>query len=518
MEQFLAGANAIMWSLPMVFGLLALGLYFTIRMGAPQLRRIPDMIGQLIKGGSSSAGISSFQAFAMALGGRIGVGNIAGVAAAIFLGGPGALFWMWVTAIVGAPVALAESSLAQLYKHKVRGEYRGGPAYYILEGLGRNWRWLAVAYAAATVFATVITGPQIQANAVTAATSEAWGWDPMWVGIAMAVLFCVIVFGGMHRLGRTVGLVVPFMAAAYIVVGLIVVAMMWQQLPAMFGLIFSSAFAADSVYGGMLGAAISWGVRRAVYSTEIGTGSGAQASAAAHVSHPVKQGLAQAFSAYVDTLFVCTMTGLMILSTNSFNVLGPDEKTYLAEHLPGVEEGPAWVQNAIDDALPAFGPSFVAVAVFLFAFTTLLSFAFYAETNLAYLIPNKKAQRIAIAIARVLLAGSMVFGAVQTSALVWSFADFGVGLYTWVNILALILLSPVAIRLLKDYDRQRRAGQDPVLDPAAIGVRNARLWEQIHDEYERTGDVTAALDHVADTAPDTRAISVVRSHGERGQG
>ena len=277
----------------------------------------------------------------------------------------------------------------------------------------------------------------------------------------------------------------------------------------MFGLIFSSALGLDSVYAGMLGAAIAWGVRRAVYSTEIGTGSGAQASAAAHVSHPVKQGLAQAFSAYVDTLFVCTMTGLVILSTNSFNVLGTGEGPPIVEHLPGVEEGPAWVQIGIDVVLPSFGPSFVAVAVFLFAFTTLLSFAFYAETNLAYLIPNKKAQRICIAAARLLLAASMVIGSVQTSAFVWSLADFGVGLYTWVNILALVLLSPVAIRLLKDYDRQRRAGQDPVLDPAAIGVRNAHLWEQIHAAYERTGDVDEAMDHVADTAPDTRAITVV---------
>ena len=518
MEQFVTAANSIMWSLPMVVGLLALGLYFTIRMAAPQVRLLKDMVGQLVRGGSSSAGISSFQAFAMALGGRIGVGNIAGVAAAIYLGGPGALFWMWVTAILGAPVALVESSLAQLYKHKVRGEYRGGPAYYILEGLGRNWRWLAVAYAAATVFATVFTGPQIQANAVTAATTEAWGWDPLWVGLGMAVLFCVIVFGGMHRLGRTVGLVVPFMAGAYILVGLLVVGLMWQQVPAMFGLIFSSALGLDSVYGGILGAAVAWGVRRAVYSTEIGTGSGAQASAAAHVSHPVKQGLAQAFSAYVDTLFVCTMTGLMILATNSFNVLGPDGESLLAEHVPGVEEGPAWVQIAIDEALPAFGPSFVAIAVFLFSFTTLLSFAFYAETNVAYLIPNKTAQRAVIAIARLLLAGSMVFGAVQSSALVWAFADFGVGLYTWVNIVALILLSPVAIRLLKDYDRQRRAGQEPVLDPHAIGVRNARLWEQIHAAYQQTGDLDRAMEHVADTAPDTRAITIVRGGPERGEG
>ena len=509
MQSFIESANAIMWALPMVIIILAIGLYFTIRMGVPQLRLIGDMVGQLIHGGRTSAGISSFEAFAMALGGRIGVANIAGVAAAMFVGGPGALFWMWITAFLGAPVAVAESSLAQLYKHKVKGEFRGGPAFYILEGLGRNWRWLAVAYAAATVFATTITGPQIQANAVTAATAEAWGWDPLWVGLAMAAFFLVIVFGGMHRLGRTVGLIVPFMAGAYILVGLIVVFFNITHVPAMFQLIFTSAFALDSAYGGMMGAAIAWGIRRAVYSTEIGTGSGAQASAAANVTHPVKQGLAQGFSAYVDTLFVCTITGLMILATDSFNVMGPDGETPIVENLPGVEEGPAWTQTAIDSVIPTFGPSLVAVAVFLFAFTTLLSFDFYAVTNLAYLVKRKSTLKVLEAIAHIVLAGSMVFGATQKAGFAWAMADFGVGLYTWVNILALVLLSPVAIRLVKDYDRQKREGKDPVLDPKAIGVHNAHLWESLHGEFTRTGDADHAMNEVADSAPDTAAIAIV---------
>lgn len=508
MEMFLTKANEILWSLPMVIATLVLGVYFTLRMAAPQIRLIGDMVGQLLHGGRTSAGISSFESFALALGGRIGVGNIAGVAVAIHMGGPGALFWMWVTSFLGAPVAIAESSLAQLYKHKVGGQYRGGPAYYILEGLGRHWRWLAVAYAVATVFSVTVTGPQIQANAVASATAEAWGWNPLWVGLAMAALFCAIVFGGMHRLGKVVGLVVPFMAAAYIVVGLLVVALQWTQIPAMFQLIFSTAFAADSAYAGMLGAAIAWGVRRAIYSSEVGTGSGAQAAAAANVSHPVKQGLAQGFSAYVDTLFVCTITGLMILSTNSFNVVRPDGST-LVENLPGVEAGPPFTQLAIDSVLPSFGPSLVAVAIFLFAFTTLLSFDFYAATNLAYLIPQLKAQRIAVLAAHVVLAASIVFGALQTSAFAWAFADFGIGLYTWFNLLALVLLSPMAIRLVKDYDRQRRAGQDPVLDPVAIGVHNAPLWERVHAEYRRTGDVDAAMTEAADNAPDTRSMPVV---------
>ena len=509
MEAFIAPVNEIMWSLPMVVIILLIGSYFTIRMGFPQIRLIKDMVGQLVRGSRTSAGISSFESFAMALGGRIGVGNIAGVAVAIHLGGPGALFWMWVTAFLGAPVAVAESSLAQLYKHKVRGEFRGGPAFYILEGLGRHWRWLAVAYAAATVFATVFTGPQIQANAVTAATAQAWGWDPLWTGLGMAAVFLLIVFGGMHRLGRTVGLVVPFMAAAYILVGLVVVALNWAAVPAMVQLIFTTAFAADTAYAGMLGAAISWGVRRAIYSTEIGTGSGAQAAAAANVTHPVKQGLAQGFSAYVDTLFVCTITGLMILSTDRFNVLGADGQTPIVENVPGAEAGPAWTQLAIDTVIPAFGPSLVALAVFLFAFTTLLSFDFYAVTNLAYLIKSTSVQRAATVIAHLVLAASVVFGATQKSSAAWALADFGVGLYTWVNIVALILLSGLAVRLVKDYDRQRRQGLDPVFDPRALGIPNAPLWERLADEHARTGDVDAAMQHVADTAPDTRAIALV---------
>ncbi|MCS6711653.1 alanine:cation symporter family protein [Brachybacterium sp. EF45031] len=508
MEAFITSANEIMWSLPMVILILLLGAYFTVRMGVPQVRLVGDMVGQLLHGGRTSAGISSFEAFAMALGGRIGVANIAGVAVAMHSGGPGALFWMWVTALLGAPVAVAESSLAQLYKHKVQGEFRGGPAFYILEGLGRNWRWLAAAYAAATVVATTLTGPQIQSNAVSAATAQAWGWDPLWTGVGMAVLFLVIVLGGMHRLGRTVGLVVPFMAAAYILVGLVVVVLNASAVPEMLRLIVGSAFATDSVYAGMLGAAIAWGVRRAVYSTEIGTGSGAQASAAANVSHPVKQGLAQGFSAYVDTLFVCTVTGLMILSTNSFNVLGPDGTTTIVENLPGVEAGPAWTQIAIDSVLPAFGPTLVALAVFLFAFTTLLSFDFYAVTNLAYLVKNHTAQRVAGMIAHLLLAASMVYGALQKSDMAWAFADFGVGLYTWVNILALVLLSGQAITLMKDYDRQKRQGLDPVFDPRRVGITNAPLWEQMADEHARTGDVDAAIETVAETAPDTRDLEL----------
>lgn len=497
LQKVVGAVNGVMWSLPMVIVILLIGVWFSIRMAAPQIRLVKDMVGQLVGGGKSSAGISSFQSFAMALGGRIGVANIAGVATAIYTGGPGALFWMWMTAFLGAPVAIAESSLAQLWKRKVEGEYRGGPAYYITAGLGPRWAWLAAVYAAATVFATTLTGPQIQANAVSASTTEAWGIDPLWVGITIAVLFCVVVFGGMHRLGTVVGYVVPFIAGAYILLGVVVVAIQWAEIPGMLGLIVSSAFGADAAFGGMLGAAIAWGVRRAIYSSEVGTGSSAQAAAAADVSHPVKQGLAQGFSAYMDTLFVCTVTGLMILSTGSYNVMGPDGEL-VVENLEGVEEGPAFTQIAIDSVLPYFGPPFVAIAMFFFAFTTLLSFGFYAETNVSYLMKRGRARSMTITVVRLLLAASIVFGAVQTSEFAWELADLGVGLYTWTNILALVLLSPIAIKLVKDYDRQRREGLDPVFDPSAVGITNAPVWEAMAQEYREHGDADRAAEAVAD--------------------
>lgn len=293
----------VLWSTPMLVLVLGVGVWFTIRLAVPQIRRIPDMLRFLFGGSDSTQGVSSFQAFAMALGGRVGVGNIAGVATAIHYGGPGALFWMWVTAIIGAAIAVVESSLAQAYKEEINGEYRGGPAYYIEKGLG--WRWLAIAYALAASLAFAVTGPSIQSFNIATSAQTAFGIDPTISGVAVAALFCAVIFGGMKRIGTVCGLVVPFMAGAYILLGIIIVALNAPAIPGMIAHIFASAFGGDALFGGMLGAAIMWGVRRAVYSSEVGIGSGAQASAAAEVSHPVKQGLAQGFSVYVDTPCSC---------------------------------------------------------------------------------------------------------------------------------------------------------------------------------------------------------------------
>lgn len=501
LERVVARTTEVLWSTPMIVLILGVGLFFTLRFAVPQVRRIGDMLGQLLKGGDSERGVSSFQAFAMALGGRIGMGNIAGVATAIHVGGPGAMFWMWVTAIVGSAVAIVESSLAQLYKEEVNGEYRGGPAYYIQRGIKLRWIAvpLAIAYAVATVFATTVTGPSIQAYNVAESIRNAWGVDPRITGVVLALLFCAVVLGGMKRIGRVCSYIVPFMAIAYIIAGLIVLAFNAAQVPAMFALIFDNAFGGDSLFGGMLGATIMWGVKRAIYSSEAGTGSGAQASAAAEVSHPVKQGLAQGFSVYVDTLFVCTITGLMILSTNSYNVVNEVTGRTVVEHVPGLTEGPAYTQAAIDTALPGFGASFVAVAMFFFAFTTLLSFGFYADTNIAYLAGRRRNSRRTTVIFQLILAGSIVLGSFRSSDFAWALADIGVGLYTWVNLIGLVLLAGPAIALFKDYERQRKEGLDPVFDPDRVGI-DAPLWRTISAQYteQQTSTEAATLSTVTE--------------------
>lgn len=470
--------NGWLWSTPMLVLVLVVGLYFTLRMKAPQLLRVGQMASYLLKGGGSTQGVSSFQAFAMALGGRVGVGNIAGVATAIHFGGPGAMFWMWMTAIIGSAVAVVECSLAQVWKEEIRGEYRGGPAYYIEKGIG--WRWLAVVYALAAVLAFTITGPSIQAYNIAESANNAWAIDPRITGFVVAALFCAVVFGGMRRIGQVCGLVVPFMAAGYILLGLVILALDAPRVPDMFRLIFASAFGQDAAFGGMLGAAIMWGVKRAIYSSEAGTGSGAQAAAAAEVSHPVKQGLAQGFSIYVDTLFVCTITGLMILVTGTYNVAGPDGQL-LVEGAPGLTEGPAYTQAAIDSVFPGTGASLVAVAMFFFAFTTLLSFAFYADTNVAYLMRNSPRQRAGVVAFQLVLVVSIVLGSYRTSDFAWGLADIGVGLYTWINLVALALLSGKALVVFRDYVGQRRAGLDPTFDPRRIGITNAPVWDAVHD-------------------------------------
>lgn len=484
LEKITGFINGYVWSVPLVVLALCVGLFFSVMMKFPQVRLFKDMTKYLFKGNTSSKeGVSSFQGFAMALGGRIGVGNIAGVATAICFGGPGAIFWMWMIAFIGAGSAFAESSLAQTYKLKIGGEYRGGPAYYIEKGTGL--RFFAVLFAIAGVIANGFTGPTIQAYNIAEASKNAFGVEPWIVGVIVAALFAAVVFGGMKRIGRLAEIIVPVMAIIYIILAVIIMVVNYKRVPEMFGLIFSCAFNMNAFYGAIWGSAVMWGVKRGIYSNEAGMGSGAHAAAAAEVSHPAKQGLAQSFSVYVDTLLVCTATAIMILSTDMFNVQNEETKSFLVEHLPGVAAGTGYTQAAIDTFIPGFGSAFIAIAIFFFAFTTLLSFAFYTDANVSYLVKgfkSEKGRKITVNVIRIILTGIILFGSVRSSGAAWNLADIGVGLMAWVNLIAIVFLSGIVRKIMKDYEYQKKLGLDPVFEPEKIGIKNAGLWNEIVKE------------------------------------
>lgn len=469
----------LLWSNGLIYLCLGAGVYFSLIFKFPQVRLLKDMVRQLLGGKGSAKGVSSFQGFAMALGGRVGIGNIAGVATAIYFGGPGAIFWMWFIAFLGAGSAYAESALAQVWKQDVAGDYRGGPAYYIEKGL-KN-KPFAIIFAIATIIGTGFTGPGVQAFNIADSTKNAFGISPLITGVLVSVLFAIVIFGGVKRIGKFAQLVVPFMSIAYIVIALVIVILNIKQVPTMFGMIFSSAFNMNAIFGAVFGNAVMMGIKRGVYSNEAGQGTGAQAAGAAEVSHPAKQGLVQAFSVYVDTLFVCTATAIMILSTGMYNV-SDGAGGFIVENLPGVEGGTAFTQAAINTLIPGLGSPFIAIAVFFFAFTTLLAFGYYADSNVAYIFKNNKNVKTISFIVKIILVFSTFFGTIRTSTVAWNLADIGVGILAWLNIIAIILLTKPAIATLKDYEAQKKLGLDPVFVPERCGIKDADLWNDIAEK------------------------------------
>lgn len=478
MSDVISTISGLVWSPVLVYLCLGTGLYFSIRTRFMQLRGLRDMIGLMFGGRASSSGISSFQAMAMALSGRVGTGNIAGVATAIAFGGPGAVFWMWVVAFLGASTAYVESTLAQIYKEKdPSGQYRGGPAYYIEKGMGQ--RWYAWLFAGVTVIAAGLLLPGVQANSIAAAVHNAWG-VPRWTTAALlSVSVAFIIFGGVRRIARFTQVVVPFMASAYMLMALSIMVVNIDQVPHMIMLVMRSAFGLDAAFGTMAGLAVQWGVKRGIYSNEAGQGSGPHAAAAAEVSHPAKQGYVQAFSVYIDTLMVCSATAFLILSTGMYNVIAPDQ-ALIVHALPGVEVGPGFTQHAVEATLPGWGKSFVALALLMFAFTTVLAYYYMAETNMAYI--NRGAQRRWSVLAlRLGLIGGVIYGTMKTAAAAWELGDIGVGLMAWFNIIAILILQRPALLALKDYEAQRKAGKDPCFDPGPLGIAGTTCWPRRND-------------------------------------
>ncbi|AVJ79276.1 alanine/glycine:cation symporter family protein [Enterobacter hormaechei] len=472
MNELVSAINGVIWSPALIFLCLGVGLYFSLRSRFLQLRHIKHMITLMFQGGATDAGVSSFQALTMTLAGRVGTGNIAGVATAITFGGPGALFWMWVVAFLGASSAFVESTLGQVYKEKINGEYRGGPAFYIEKGLGVKWyAWL---FAIVTIFSCGLLLPGVQANSIAASLDIAFGLNPNVTAAILAVLLSFIIFGGVKRIASFSSMVVPFMALGYIIVACVIIAINIEELPAVILLIWKSAFGLEAGFGAILGQAIMWGVKRGVYSNEAAQGTGPHASSAAAVSHPVKQGLVQAFSVYIDTLFVCSATGFMLLITGLYNVQGVDGAA-LYTGIAGVAAGPGYVQTAMESMMPGFGNYFVAIALFFFAFTTIIAYYYIAETNIAYI--NRKIHRPWLTfLLKLCLMASTVYGTIRTADLAWGLGDIGVGLMAWLNIIAIVLLHKKAFASLKDYETQNAQGIDPQFDPVRLGIKNADYW------------------------------------------
>lgn len=475
MEAVVGVLNDLIWSRALIALCLGAGLYFSIRTRFMQIRGFGEMIRLLLDGKESKAGVSPFQALAMSLSGRVGTGNIAGVATAITFGGPGAVFWMWVVAFLGASTAYVESTLAQIYKEKDdQGTYRGGPAYYIEKAMGQ--RWYAWIFAVATVIATGLLLPGVQANSIAIGMTEAWGVPPTVTAAIIVIGLGMIIFGGVHRIAHFAQLVVPFMALAYMLVALVILFLNIEKLPGVVSLILGSAFGTEAAFGAVLGLAVEWGVKRGIYSNEAGQGTGPHPAAAAEVSHPAKQGYVQAFSVYVDTLFVCSATAFMILSTGLYNVMDATG-TAIVETLPGVAAGPGYAQAAVESVLPGWGAGFVAVALLFFAFTTIVAYYYMAETNIAYI--NRHVHRAwMVLVLRIAILAAVTYGTVRSAGLAWALGDIGVGLMAWLNIVAILIVQRPALKALKDYEAQKKAGKDPVFDPDALEIKGADFWRK----------------------------------------
>lgn len=479
MDNVISTISNLVWSDVFIYLCLCTGLYFSFRTGFLQVAYLKDMIKLLFAKKKSDEGISSFQAFALAISGRVGTGNIIGVATAIFYGGPGAVFWMWVIAFLGSASAFVEATLGQVYKQKEGNEFRGGPAFYIEKGLGV--KWYAALFAILTILSAGLLLPGVQSNAIASSAFNAFELPNSYTGIALVILLMLIIFGGVKRLGTVAEYVVPFMAGGYILMTLIIIAINFRQIPEVLELIFSSAFSLNATFGGIIGMAIAWGVKRGIYSNEAGQGTAPHAAAAAEVNHPAQQGLVQAFSVYVDTLFVCSTTAFMILFTGKYNVTNVNASgtatNYITENIPNVDYS-GFTQAAVSHHFPGFGNGFVAIALFFFAFTTIMAYFYYADTNIAYLIKNEKIRKIFGWIFKLIFLGSVYYGTIRTADTAWAIGDIGVGLMAWVNLIAILLMSKTAMKVWKDYKTKRKQGiEDPDFNPKEIGIKNADFWE-----------------------------------------
>ena len=464
LNSIIISFNDFLWTYILIAMLLALGLYFSIKTNFVQFRYIKEMfrlLGDGIGNKNKKGSISSFQAFCISTASRVGTGNLAGIAIAIAAGGPGAIFWMWLIALLGSASSFIESTLAQIYKEKdVDGTFKGGPAYYMEKGL--NKKWMGVLFSILITISFGLVFNAVQANTITASFHEAFNVNEIVVAIILSIITLFVIFGGVHRVAKVSEVIVPVMAVAYILVALFIILINFSKLPETIALIFENAFGFKQFTGGTLGGIILIGVKRGLFSNEAGMGSAPNAAATASVSHPVKQGLIQTLGVFTDTLIICSCTTFIILLSG-------------VDYTSGGVEGIQLTQRALSAQVGSWGNIFIAICILLFAFSSIVGNYYYGESNISFLTSKKRY----IFLYRIFVVFMVFSGCLAKVSIVWNLADVFMGFMAIVNLIAIFLLSKIAFAALKDYTKQKKNGiKDPIFKKDSIeGLENISEWE-----------------------------------------
>ena len=473
LNMIITEVNDFLWTYILIAVLVGCGLWFTWRTRFVQFRMLKEMIRLLGDSSVKHPGhkhISSFQAFAVSIATRVGTGNLAGVATAIAIGGPGAVFWMWIIALIGSATAFVESTLAQLFKLRHKDSFIGGPAYYIQKGMHN--RWMSALFAILITITFGLSYNSIQSNTICQAMNEAFGWNQVLTGIVLVMMSLTIVFGGIQRIAKVSSVIVPVMAIGYFILAFVIVLMNIHLMPHVFKVIISNAFGLEQITGGGLGATMMNGIKRGLFSNEAGEGSAPNVAATASVSHPVKQGLIQALGVFTDTLLVCSCTAFIILISG----------LYSHPELNGI----ALTQSALQSEIGSSGPIFIAIAIFLFAFSSIIGNYYYGEANIRFLFGKKEENnngklKSILFIYRLCSGGVLVmFGALASLEIVWNLGDLCMALLTACNLIAILVLGKYAFKLLKDYQQQKKNGiKDPIFHRSQLPEIENELecWE-----------------------------------------
>ena len=482
------------WGTGLLVLLLGTGLCLSFRLRVFQFWGWKTILRQTFgslrtKSGKGGTSLTQFQTFSTALAAAMGTGNILGVAAALCLGGAGAIFWMWVTAILGASTGMVECILGQAYKTRNLGELTGGPAFYMSNGIKNKklGKILAFLFCIAVFIGPGFLLPAMQTQTAATAVNVAFGLPFVVVGVIMTAIVAFVIMGGIKRIGQVAEFLAPVMCGIYFLITIIIIVLNIGKVPGMFGSIFASAFGKDAVFGGIVGSAVSWGIKRGFFSNDAGNGMSPLISATTDTSHPVKQGLVQGLSVYIDTLLVCTCTGISILLAGTYNVAADGAgASLLVERVPGIQYGIAFMQEAMSVSIGKAGAMFLAIMLFIFIFTTMLSYSYQLESTCKYLFGENK---MVVTIVRILFLVFCMFGILIDGDTIWPMGDIGVGCMLWVNTFSILLLTPKVLKIVKDYEKQKNVGLNPLFDPATVGIEDkAGVWDTYVKQKKERGD------------------------------